>query len=139
MRDRRQSSNDSSTSSGSSTHRGRLVFSVLAALAHSNAMSAPVPTAEHWLGYGPMVPPPRADVNAALAASAAALRAQDADAECCAECRAQLRGRGSSAKGRSAPDDDPSRCARCAAGAQAAGCFPVLRRRRRVSPKPALS
>ena len=130
----RQSSCSSASSSGSSPPRGCLMFTVLAALAHTHA-SVHAPTAEQWLGYGALQPPPRADVDAALAASAMALRAADAEAEYCAECLAQQRGRGG-AQVKRAADDGNSRCARCAAGAQMGGCFPVLRRRRRVSPNP---
>ena len=113
------------------------MFSMLAALAHTAHASVAAPTAEQWLGYGALLPPPRADVDAALAASAVALRAADADAEYCAECRAAQQHRGGSAAVNNVSDGDNSRCARCAAGAQAGGCLPVLRRRRRVSPKPA--
>ena len=131
----RQSSCGSTSSSGSSPPRGRLMFTVLAALANSHSAVC-VPTADQWLAYGAMQPPPRADVDAALAASAMALRAAADDPDYCSECRAQQRGRGG-AKVKSVADNDTSRCARCATGAQAGGCFPVLRRRRRrVSPEP---
>ena len=133
----RQSSCDSASSSRSSPQRGRLVFTMLAALAHTAHASVPVSTADQWLSYGAMLPPPRADVDAALAASALALRTADADADYCSACRARQQHRGGSAQVNSVPDGDNSRCARCAAGAHAGGCLPVLRRRRRVSPKPA--
>ena len=138
----RQSSCDGASSSRSSPQRGRLVFTMLAALAHTAHASVPVSTADQWLSYGAMLPPPRADVDAALAASALALRTADADADYCSACRARQRQRqrqqhrGGSAQVNSVPDGDNSRCARCAAGAQVGGCLPVLRRRRRVSPKP---
>jgi hypothetical protein len=125
-----------SADSGSSGHRGRLMFTVLSALAQSNALA--VPTPEHWQGYGTMLPPPRADVDAALAASAYALRRSSSDASSggCSECG--QRGRQQSARVSSAADGDAQGgCPHCKERAQTGGCFPVLRRKRRVSPQPA--
>lgn len=124
-----------SADSGSSGHRGRLMFTVLSAISHSNALAVPSP--EHWQGYGTMLPPPRADVDAALAASAFALRRSSSDASSggCSECAAQ-RGRQGSARVASAADGDGG-CPHCKERAQTGGCFPVLRRKRRVSPQPA--
>jgi len=145
----RTSSCSSADSDGAPQPRGSLMLTVMAAFAQGNALTVPVFTAEpSWQRHSAMMPPPRAEVNAMLAASAALLRRADDESGdsgpwCagCSERGRQPRSARVSSVGVGSGGEQRG-CPRCkeASAAEAGGCFPFplkLRgRTRRVSPRP---